>query len=109
MAKLCLPLPLDTCHSTLCAHKPTPDRDNLRSRLIHRFGATLGLAQLVGHRPFLQLVMGDDYTGQYKRVIEESVELVGYFLLFVGSLESLTFVKTVQLGKSTTSREIDHG
>ncbi len=44
-------------------------------------------SQLVGHEEFLVAVMGDDYTRNYKRIIEESGELIGYFLLAAASLE----------------------
>lgn len=48
----------------------------------------LPLAQLIGHGPFLQQLMGEHYFPAYKRVIEESAELVGYFILFAGSVET---------------------
>lgn len=44
-------------------------------------------AQLVGHGNFLQIIMGDDYVRDYKRVIEELGELFGYLLLVIGSVE----------------------
>ncbi len=47
------------------------------------------VSQLIGHGEFLQLMMGDEYTRDYKRVIEESGEFVGYFLILVASIESL--------------------
>ena len=31
--------------------------------------------------------MGDDYERGYKRVIEELCELLGYLLIFIGSVE----------------------
>ena len=46
-------------------------------------------AQLVGHGNFLELLMGDDYMRDYKRVIEELGELMGYLLIMVGSLEAV--------------------
>ena len=46
-------------------------------------------AQLVGHGNFLELLMGDDYMRDYKRVIEELGELLGYLLIMVGSLEAV--------------------
>ena len=67
------------------------------------FIVAIPFSQLVGHGPFLQLLMGDDYSRYYKRVIEESGELLGYFLLFVGSVESMMQMKVVQLGNLATS------
>ncbi|MBE0536234.1 MAG: hypothetical protein IH624_11250 [Phycisphaerae bacterium] len=46
-------------------------------------------SQLVGHGKFLELLMGDDYVRNYKRVIEELGELLGYLLLLIGSLEAV--------------------
>ena len=46
-------------------------------------------AQLVGNGKFLQLLMGDDYIRDYKRVIEELGELLGYLLLMIGSIEAV--------------------
>jgi len=52
------------------------------------FLAAVVFAQLVGHAPFLEALMGDDYTRDYKRVLEELGELFGYTLLLIGSVES---------------------
>lgn len=49
------------------------------------------IAQLVGNGHFLQLLMGDDYLREYKRVIEEITELFGYMIFFFGSLEAVLF------------------
>ncbi|MCF7956741.1 MAG: hypothetical protein K9M75_13140 [Phycisphaerae bacterium] len=46
-------------------------------------------SQLVGHGKFLELLMGDDYVRDYKRVIEELGELLGYLLIMVGSIEAV--------------------
>jgi hypothetical protein len=53
------------------------------------FLVAVPVGQLLGHGPFLQLVMGDDYNRHYKRVIEESLETIGYLLVLIGSLESV--------------------
>lgn len=45
-------------------------------------------AQLIGHGTLLEMVMGDDYRRDYKRVIEETIELAGYLILFFGGVES---------------------
>lgn len=57
------------------------------------FVVAVPFSQLVGHGKFLQTLMGEDYIRAYKRVIEESGELVGYFLLLTGSLEFLVGMK----------------
>lgn len=44
-------------------------------------------AQLVGHGAFLQTVMGDDYSRNYPRIIEELGEFMGYVLLLIGGFE----------------------
>ncbi len=46
-------------------------------------------SQLVGHGKFLELLMGNDYLRDYKRVIEELGELLGYLLIMVGSIEAV--------------------
>ncbi|MBS3921092.1 MAG: hypothetical protein KG012_19640 [Deltaproteobacteria bacterium] len=46
-------------------------------------------SQLLGHGAFLKQILGDDYNRYYKRVIGETSELIGYFLLFLGSVEFL--------------------
>lgn len=53
------------------------------------FVVAIPFAQLVGHDELLRLVMGDDYTRDYKRVIEETTELLGYTLILIGSIEFL--------------------
>lgn len=48
------------------------------------------IAQLVGHGRTLRALMGDEQYEQvtyYKRIIEEFIETVGYYMLLVGSLE----------------------
>lgn len=49
----------------------------------------LVFAQLLGHKSFLQALMGDAYTRDYKRAIEESGELCGYSLLLFGAIEAI--------------------
>jgi len=44
-------------------------------------------AQLVGHGAFMQVIMGDDYSRDYRHMIEEIGELMGYGLLLIGSFE----------------------
>lgn len=57
------------------------------------------IAQLLGHGAFLESLMGENYLRAYKRVIEESGELLGYLLLLEGSIESLVWMKKVRVGK----------
>ncbi|MEN6309772.1 MAG: hypothetical protein ABFD91_18655 [Anaerohalosphaeraceae bacterium] len=49
------------------------------------------IAQLVGNGHFLELVMGDDYHRDYKRVIEEITELFGYLIFLLGAVETVLF------------------
>jgi hypothetical protein len=49
------------------------------------------IAQLIGNGRFLEMTMGDDYHRDYKRVIEETCELCGYFVLFLGAMEAVLF------------------
>ncbi|HMP74813.1 MAG TPA: hypothetical protein PKE12_00815 [Kiritimatiellia bacterium] len=51
------------------------------------FIVTLPLAQMLGHGTLFEAMMGEDYQRHYKRVIEESCELIGYVILMSGSIE----------------------
>ncbi|MPZ78726.1 MAG: hypothetical protein GEU77_19675 [Deltaproteobacteria bacterium] len=62
------------------------------------FLVAVPFGQLVGHGAFLQLVMGDEYNRDYKRVIEEILEVMGYVLLLIGSFESIVQLKTPRCG-----------
>lgn len=66
------------------------------------FVVAVPVAQLLGHGPFLESLMGDDYNRCYKLVIEESGELVGYIMLVAGSFESVALIKGAQLRKLAT-------
>lgn len=67
----------------------------LRSFVSHRSFAlfwaglivVVPFAQLVGHGEYLELVLGEDYRRSHKRLIEETGELLGYFLILFGSIE----------------------
>lgn len=52
------------------------------------FIVAIPFSQMVGHGDFLKILMGDDYLRDYKRVIEETGEFLGYFLLLIGSFEA---------------------
>lgn len=52
------------------------------------FIVAVPIGQLLGHGDFLQALMGDNYDRDYKRVIEETLELMGYILVFAGSVEA---------------------
>lgn len=47
------------------------------------------LARLVGHAELLKLVMGSDFKTGYKQIIEASLELCGYYLIWFGTLAAL--------------------
>lgn len=51
------------------------------------FIVAIPFAQLVGNGAFLQAIMSDDYSRDYRRMIEEIGELMGYGLLVIGSRE----------------------
>lgn len=51
------------------------------------FIVAIPFAQLVGNGMFLQTIMNDDYSRDYRRMIEEIGELTGYGLLLIGSFE----------------------
>lgn len=52
------------------------------------------IGQSIGHGAFLEILMGDDYTRAYKRVMEETLEFIGYLILFLGSIECVQELKT---------------
>jgi hypothetical protein len=45
------------------------------------------IAQLVGDWRYLNAVMGDAYHRDYKRAIEETLELMGYLVMCLGAIE----------------------
>ena len=51
------------------------------------FTIAIPFAQLVGNTAFLQAVMAEDYSRDYRRIIEELGELMGYGLILIGSIE----------------------
>ncbi len=67
------------------------------------FVIAVPFAQLVGHGAFLQTVMEGDYSRDYKRMIEELGELMGYALLFIGSFELIRQINAPVL--ATTDRD----
>jgi len=52
-------------------------------------GATINFAfvQFVGHEPFWQALLGSDYVRTVKVAVEEFIELSGYFLWMIGTIE----------------------
>lgn len=44
-------------------------------------------APFVGHEPLWQAVLGDDYRRVTKLAVEEFIELIGYFLWLIGTIE----------------------
>jgi len=63
------------------------------------------VAQLLGDGLFLESILGDDYNRSYKRVIEESGETIGYFLLLVGSAEFIFLMKEARFSQQ---KQTDH-
>jgi len=43
--------------------------------------------RLVGHEPLWQAILGDDYRRIVKLAVEEFIELIGYLLWLIGSIE----------------------
>ena len=43
--------------------------------------------RLVGHEPLWMSILGDDYQRIVKLAVEEFIELIGYFLWLIGSIE----------------------
>ena len=43
--------------------------------------------RLVGHEPLLMSILGDDYRRIIKLAVEEFIELIGYFLWMIGTIE----------------------
>lgn len=52
-------------------------------------GATINFAfvQIIGHEPFWQAILGDGYLRIVKVAVEELIELSGYFLWLIGTIE----------------------
>ena len=51
------------------------------------FMIVVPVAQLIGHGPFLEAMLGDHYHRAYKHAIEESAALVGYMMLAAAAVE----------------------
>jgi len=49
--------------------------------------AVVIFGQMVGHGDFLEPLLESCYHRDYKRLLEESFEMMGYFFIFVGCLE----------------------
>ncbi len=63
------------------------------------------VGQLIGHGPFLKSLMGNDYTHDYKRVLEEVFELLGYIIILAGTMEmAMELRKSRQPGKKGYER-----
>lgn len=52
------------------------------------FMIVVPIAQLIGHGPFLEAMLGEHYHRAYKHVIEESAELTGYMMLAAAAVEA---------------------
>ena len=53
------------------------------------FIVAIPIGQLIGHGDFLKALMGDNYDRDYKRLIEETLELLGYILVLAGTIEAI--------------------
>lgn len=53
----------------------------------------VAFAQLVGHEPFLATLFAEDYYGRLKRIVEELLELFGYVLILIGSIETISLMR----------------
>lgn len=60
-------------------------------------GATIQFAfvRLVGHEPLWMAILGDDYVRLVKLAIEEFIELMGYYLWLIGTIEYLFQVRAI--------------
>lgn len=68
------------------------------------FIVAIPFAQLVGNGAFLHAIMDEDYSRDYKRIIEEVGELMGYGLLLLGCFELILQNRaTVESSDTTTA------
>jgi hypothetical protein len=51
--------------------------------------------RFVGHEPLWQSILGDDYRRVVKLAVEEFIELIGYFLWLVGTIEYVYQAKAI--------------
>jgi hypothetical protein len=60
-------------------------------------GATIQFAfvRLVGHEPLWMAILGDDYLRVIKLAVEEFIELMGYFLWLIGTIEYVFQVRVI--------------
>ena len=60
-------------------------------------GATVQFAfvRLVGHEPLWMAMLGDDYLRIIKLAVEEFIELMGYFLWLIGTIEYVFQVRVI--------------
>ena len=62
-------------------------------------GATINFAfvQIVGHEPLWMAILGDDYQRVVKLAVEEFIELSGYFLWMIGTIEYTYQAKAIAI------------
>ena len=53
--------------------------------------------RLVGHEPLWQAILGDDYRRIVKVAVEEFIELIGYLLWLIGSIEYTYQVRSLSM------------
>ena len=56
--------------------------------------------QIVGHEPLWMAILGDDYRRIVKLAVEEFIELMGYYLVLIGTLEYVYQVRVVATRES---------
>lgn len=65
------------------------------------FIVAVPIAQMMGNGDLLSQLMAADYNAQYKRVIEESGETVGYLILLMAVIECLITVRQTAASNHT--------
>ncbi len=59
------------------------------------FAVVVALAQWLGHQELWRPFLGEAYSRDYKRVMEEIVETFGYTLIFFGTVETMLWARRV--------------
>ena len=72
---------------------PSPGLTLLYAGAIVHFGFAL----LVGHEPLWMAILGDDYRRIAKLAVEEFIELSGYYLWLIGTIEYVFQVRVISL------------
>jgi len=76
------------------------------------FVAVIPFAQLLGRAVFLKALLGIEYLRNYKTLVHESTELLGYVLIAIGAIEALREISHAKEEKGlvqTMSVDMIHG